>query len=132
MYLLSSCLGWEEERCDPVKDLLALQREVKIFDPTLCDRPALVCANKLDMKSSMKLFKELRRASELQVIGVSAKTGDNIGKLASHLRQMLLDEEKERKMLLEEEEKREKEVELGLLNDLEDGVGGRGEEYEDM
>jgi GTP-binding protein len=104
LYVLD-CSGWEEERSDPVKDLVALQNEIRIFDPTLCDRPALVCANKIDLKTSKPLLRALRRASEMPVIGVSAKTGENIPQLAQNLRVILQELERERKA--KEEEDRE-------------------------
>ena len=80
--------------------MIALQNEIKIYDPSLCERPALVVGNKIDVKNSGKLLRELRKASELPVIGVSAKNGDNISALAMNLRSMLIDEEKERKKFL--------------------------------
>jgi 50S ribosomal subunit-associated GTPase HflX len=79
-----------------------------------------VCGNKIDMKNAKSLLRELRKASDLPVVGVSALTGENIGKLALNLRSMMMDAEAEHLRELEEEvetKKKEdmKEVDISLV-----------------
>jgi GTPase len=64
---------------DPVEDFQSLRKEIKLYDPTLVDRPWAVAANKMDLegaKENLKRFKtKVRKA---KIIPISAQQNDGI------------------------------------------------------
>jgi GTPase len=94
---------------DPAGDLTSLIRELSLYDPLLPTRPAIVVANKMDLRGGAVGAAKLRSATQLPVLPVSALTRDGVGSVVEALR-FLLDgvRKKERAALLErEDEERE-------------------------
>jgi len=64
---------------DPLEDFQSLRKELKLYDPTLVDRPWVIAANKMDLpeaKENLKRFKtKVRKA---QIIPISAGEGEGI------------------------------------------------------
>lgn len=75
----------------PLDDLGSLRQEIKLYDPTLADRPWLVIANKMDLPEAaenLKAFK--RRFRKREVIPVSAAEEEGLAKLKNRLREIVL------------------------------------------
>jgi len=86
-----------------LKDYDAINKELEIFNPELIKKPQIAVINKidtLDKKSLTKLTKSLKKHSAIDVIPISAVTGEGVEKLlnetATLLRQLrrLKDDEK--------------------------------------
>ncbi len=68
----------------PLKDYLALRKELAAFDPDLAARPELVALNKVDLPDTRKKLKTLRGTFArrgLEVHGISAVTGEGMPEL---------------------------------------------------
>ncbi len=71
----------------PVDDLSKLREELKLYDPTLSDRPWLVAANKTDLPEAAELLAQFRqRFDRLTILPISATRGDGIEALKNELR----------------------------------------------
>ncbi|MEA3189046.1 MAG: GTPase [Chthoniobacter sp.] len=71
---------------NPLDDLGSLRQELKLYDPTLADRPWIVVANKMDMPGAdenLKAFK--RRFRKREVIPISAEKSEGIEELKTRL-----------------------------------------------
>jgi GTP-binding protein len=58
---------------DPAGDLASLQEELRLYDPRLPRRPALVVANKADLPGAAAGAARLRAATRMPVVEVSAR-----------------------------------------------------------
>lgn len=79
------------EARNPLDDLGSLRTELKLYDPTLADRPWIVIANKMDLPGAdenLKAFK--RRFRKREVIPISANNGDGLEVLKTRLRELVL------------------------------------------
>lgn len=76
---------------DPVEDFRVLQQELRLYQSGLLDRPALIFANKQDLRTHMRDYRKnvraLKEVTELPVICGSAKAGTNLEELVIQLRQ---------------------------------------------
>ncbi len=71
----------------PVDDLAKLREELKLYDPTLPDRPWLVAANKTDLPEAAELLEQFRQRFErLTIMPISAAQGDGVEALKRELR----------------------------------------------
>jgi GTP-binding protein len=64
---------------EPLEDFASLRRELKLYDPTLADRPSLIVANKMDLEGAdakLKAFKAKHR--KFKILPASAKLKDGI------------------------------------------------------
>jgi len=68
----------------PLRDYLALRKELILFDPDLAGRPEVVALNKIDVPEARKKLPGLRRTfarRNLRLVGLSAVTGEGVGDL---------------------------------------------------
>jgi GTP-binding protein len=75
---------------NPLDDLSTLRQELKLYDPTLADRPWIVIANKMDLPEAaenLKAFK--RRFRKREVIPISAATDQGIDHLKTRLHELI-------------------------------------------
>lgn len=71
----------------PVDDLAKLREELKLYDPTLSNRPWLVAANKTDLPEAAELLAQFQqRFDRLTIVPISATEGDGIEALKQELR----------------------------------------------
>ena len=74
----------------PIDDVKQLREELKLYDPLLAKRPWLVVANKMDLPdaaANVKAFK--RRFSKVEVLPISAESGEGIDSLKSRLQELI-------------------------------------------
>jgi len=77
---------------DPAADLRATRAEVREFDPVLLKRPQLVAATKRDLRGDTDPLPALVRGARrlhLDVVPVSALTGEGLAELKQRLQQLL-------------------------------------------
>ena len=74
------------EARSPVEDLQQLRKEIDLYDRMLSKRDWFVVANKMDLPDAKEHLTEFRkRFAKVDVIPVSAETGDGIALLKEHL-----------------------------------------------
>ena len=73
----------------PVGDLTAVRKELRLHNPVLLTRPALVLANKSDLIEGDATVAALRRATTLPVLEVSALSRDGVPETVDALRWVL-------------------------------------------
>lgn len=92
LYVLDGSVSASNGGRDPAADLVCLQRELELYDPTLRSKPALVLVNKSDIKGGKAALRrveaEARRGGMAVLVG-SAKEGAGMGPLAAELRTLL-------------------------------------------
>lgn len=74
----------------PIEDLAKLREELKLYDPTLSEKPWLVVANKMDLpdaKENLRAFKQ--RYKKREVIPISANEGEGLETLRDRLREVV-------------------------------------------
>ena len=74
----------------PIDDVKQLREELKLYDPLLAKRPWLVVANKMDLPeaaTNLKAFK--KRFSKVEVLPISAESGEGIDRLKSRLQELI-------------------------------------------
>lgn len=68
----------------PLRDYLALNRELKLYDPELAARPQIVVLNKIDLPEVRRARARLARpfrARGIDLLGISAATGGGVAEL---------------------------------------------------
>jgi GTPase len=68
----------------PLRDYLALRRELELYDPGLAARPEIVVLNKVDLPETRKAYSRIARtfaSRQREVIAISAVAGDGIAAL---------------------------------------------------
>jgi GTP-binding protein len=74
------------EARDPISDFQSLRTELKLYDPTLADRPWAVIANKMDLPDAAENLKRFKaKFRKAKVIPVIAQQGEGIDKIKSLL-----------------------------------------------
>ncbi|HJT79730.1 MAG TPA: GTPase ObgE, partial [Chthoniobacterales bacterium] len=69
-----------------IEDLEKLRKEIDLYDPALSKRPWFVVGNKMDLPDATAHLKEFgKRFPKVEVIPVSAETGEGIRALKEHL-----------------------------------------------
>lgn len=75
---------------NPIEDLQNLRREIDLYDERLSARPWCVVANKMDLPGAEENLKTLRkRFPKIDIVPVSAATGDGIVELKKKLAEWL-------------------------------------------
>ena len=77
---------------DPVRDYVALRKELATFDPQLADRTEVVALSKLDLPEVRDAYKKLRarfKRRGVELRKVSAATAEGTGELMAALAQMV-------------------------------------------
>jgi GTP-binding protein len=76
----------------PVEDMIRVNNELNLYDPELAGKPQIVAVNKIDMPGMKERLDEIRTEFEqagVQVMFISAETGDNVGNLIKETQSML-------------------------------------------
>src|SRR5213082_2687934 len=77
---------------NPVEDLRNLRREIALYDPQLSQRAWHIIANKMDLPAARENLKRLHdRFSNIDIVPVSAQTGDGLETLTVQLQGWLGD-----------------------------------------
>jgi GTP-binding protein len=75
---------------NPVEDLQRLRKELDLYDPLLSQRPWFVIANKMDLADAEENLQGLRKKfSKIDIVPVSAATGEGIDELKTKLAKWL-------------------------------------------
>lgn len=75
---------------DPITDLQILRKEIKMYDEDLSKRPWFIVANKLDIEGSDVMFEAIKqRFPKVEVLGISADTGEGLDILKERLHEMV-------------------------------------------
>ena len=75
---------------DPITDLQILRKEIKMYDEDMSKRPWFIVANKLDLEGSDVMFEAIKqRFPKVEVIGISANTGQGLDHLKERLHEMV-------------------------------------------
>jgi GTPase len=75
---------------NPVEDLQQLRKELDLYDPLLSQRPWFVIANKMDLPGAEENLQALRKKfSKIDIVPVSAATGEGIDELKAKLAEWL-------------------------------------------
>lgn len=82
------------EARNPIEDLQSLRREIDLYDPRLSQRAWFIVANKMDLPEAEENLQPLRRRfPSIEVLPVSATTGEGISDLKQKLADCLQKEE---------------------------------------
>lgn len=86
--------GASVEGRDPLADILAINKELEAYDPSILEKPQVIAANKMDvcMEGSDEIIATLRKEFELkgiQVYAISAVSGQGIKELLYHVQELL-------------------------------------------
>ncbi|HAU36234.1 MAG TPA: GTPase ObgE, partial [Phycisphaerales bacterium] len=76
---------------DPVEDYRAIRRELEQYSPELAAKPEIVVANKMDLTDSREHLQRLRRELGVEVVAVSAVTGQGLEDLTERIWRRLRD-----------------------------------------
>ncbi len=77
---------------EPVADMLAVNNELFLFDPSLADRPQIVAVNKIDrpdVDSRTAEIKKMFREAGISVSFISAASGQGVKELMSKIAEAL-------------------------------------------
>lgn len=69
---------------DPAGDFAVINQEIRLFNPTLADRPQIIVLNKLDLPQAREIWPRLQEAlaeSGCPMFAISAVTGENVQQL---------------------------------------------------
>lgn len=81
---------------DPVQDYRILLDELEAYRPSLLKRPRLIAANKMDVPGSEKLLERLRNEIQgVEILPISALTGDGLDRLQQRISELLAVEQEE-------------------------------------
>ncbi|MEE0106972.1 MAG: GTPase ObgE [Lachnospiraceae bacterium] len=86
--------GASVEGRDPLADILAINKELEAYDPSILEKPQVIAANKMDvcMEGSDEVIATLRKEFEpkgIQVFAISAVSGQGIKELLYHVQELL-------------------------------------------
>lgn len=81
------CAGTDNR--DPVEDYRALRREIRLYDPEMLKRPAVLIANKVDSPGAEVNIARLEKAARRKAIAISAREGTGIDRLLERLRKVI-------------------------------------------
>ena len=75
---------------DPVEDVETLRKEIKMYSEELASRDWLLIANKIDVEGAKDKLEVLKiRFPNLEIIPVSALSGEGINQLKLRLRDLI-------------------------------------------
>jgi GTP-binding protein len=72
---------------DPAENYRMIENELKLYSETLHARPRLVVANKMDLDDADERLTRLREALGIEIIGISAGTGNGLKELSARLKE---------------------------------------------
>lgn len=78
---------------EPADDYRTIRRELELYSPQLAAKPEIVVANKMDLTGSLDNLSRLRDELGLEVVAVSAVTGEGLERLTEQIWQRLGKEE---------------------------------------
>ena len=86
--------GASVEGRDPLADILAINKELEAYDPSILEKPQVIAANKMDvcMEGSDEIIATLRKEFEpkgIQVFAISAVSGQGVKELLYHVKELL-------------------------------------------
>ena len=86
--------GASVEGRDPLADILAINKELDAYDPSILEKPQVIAANKMDvcMEGSDEIIATLRKEFEpkgIQVFAISAVSGQGVKELLYHVQELL-------------------------------------------
>ena len=86
--------GASVEGRDPLADILAINKELEAYDPSILEKPQVIAANKMDvcMEGSDEIIATLRKEFEpkgIQVFAISAVSGQGLKELLYHVQELL-------------------------------------------
>lgn len=71
---------------DPWTYLDTIQYELSQFNATMCNRPHLIAANKIDLPGAMENVELLKSKINSPIIPVCAQTGENVDRLLTEMK----------------------------------------------
>jgi GTP-binding protein len=86
MHLLDISAGDSEE---VYQNYIKLNKELKLYNESLAQKPQIVVANKMDIAGAETTFRALKERLKTDIIGISAKDGTGIDKLLKKLAEVL-------------------------------------------
>jgi GTP-binding protein len=84
-------LSSETDR-DPVDDFITINTELEQYDPTLCQRPQIVAANKIDVLDDDARLQKLQnfcKGRDMACYPISAVSGEGVSAVIQHITQLL-------------------------------------------
>ncbi len=86
--------GASVEGRDPLEDILAINKELEAYDPSILQKPQVIAANKMDvcMDGQDAVIQKLRDTFEpqgIQVFAISAVSGMGVNELLYHVKELL-------------------------------------------
>ena len=86
--------GASVEGRDPLADILAINKELEAYDPSILEKPQVIAANKMDvcMEGSDEIIATLRKEFEpkgIQIFAISAVSGQGVKELLYHVQELL-------------------------------------------
>ena len=81
------CAGTDNR--DPVGDYKALRREIRLYDPEMLKRPAILVANKAEEPGAAENIARLEKAARRRAVAISALRGDGIAALLDRFRKVV-------------------------------------------
>ncbi len=77
---------------DPAGDFAVINQEMRLFNPTLADRPQIIVLNKLDLPQAREIWPGLQEAlaeTGSPMLAISAVTGENVQQLLYDVKEQL-------------------------------------------
>ena len=72
-----------QDQTDPLDNYVKIREELKLYDPSLLERPELVVISKAELPTSSEIAQQLRTALDRPVLLISAVTGKGLPDLIS-------------------------------------------------
>jgi GTPase len=77
---------------DPAEDLLAINKELELYDPAVIQKPQFIAANKMDLPEAKKHLAAFKKKIRKRIYPISALTGEGTDTLLKAIRQKLCKE----------------------------------------
>jgi GTP-binding protein len=81
------------DQTDPIENYQNIRDELRLYDATLAERPELICVSKSELPDAEAVAELLRETTGLEVMLISAATGDGLKELNLRVIKMLNDDE---------------------------------------
>jgi len=83
------------DESNPLENYRAIREELRLYDPTLIERPQLVCITKCELAEATPVYEQFTQELGQEVLKISAVTGYGLPQLVTRILEMLA-AEKER------------------------------------
>ena len=83
------------DETDPLENYYKLEKELKLYDEKVYNKPRIVVANKMDMPGAMETFERLKNEIPVKVWPISALTGDGVRDLVNEIYKKLRTKDEE-------------------------------------